>query len=271
MKIHNTFINNDIYFMETIQDKIIINDNYCGVFILDSDFNIIKNIHTFEDMVIDTYFANENEMILYCFENHCFVYLNIDSYIFKVISICDELFDINYLPLYKWKDNNVILMAENGTVVVCVDVLTCTVKQIHNNSYNEIICQLKSNWKKLNGLIVHKMYPEINIAVVSINNTLKIINYESSDEFNMNVENVDFHDIEIKKNYKVLISEYIVFVSSGNKNINLYPFNKEYRFLRAKFLVTEQNKYLLLLECSNIDSLKCKIERYYLDEDLFDK
>ena len=42
MKIENQYSNNDIYFIETVQDKIIINDNYEGVIILDSHLDIIK-------------------------------------------------------------------------------------------------------------------------------------------------------------------------------------------------------------------------------------
>jgi len=33
---------NDVYFFQTVSDKIIINDNYVGLLILDSDLNLIK-------------------------------------------------------------------------------------------------------------------------------------------------------------------------------------------------------------------------------------
>jgi len=33
---------NDVYFFKPVSDKIIINDNYVGLLILDSDLNLIK-------------------------------------------------------------------------------------------------------------------------------------------------------------------------------------------------------------------------------------
>ena len=49
MESSKDFTNNDIYFMEVVSDKIIINDNYDGVLILDSELNIIKRIKLLDD------------------------------------------------------------------------------------------------------------------------------------------------------------------------------------------------------------------------------
>ena len=81
------FTNNDIYFMEVVEEKIIINDNYDGVLILDSDLNILKSIRLLEELSIDTSFLNNQQIVLYCYENQCLIYINIDTYEYKIISL----------------------------------------------------------------------------------------------------------------------------------------------------------------------------------------
>ena len=70
------FIDNDIYFMVSIGNTIIINNNYEGVFILDPELHVIKEENLLEDLVISDCFVNHKtkEVMLYAYENHCFIY-----------------------------------------------------------------------------------------------------------------------------------------------------------------------------------------------------
>ena len=45
--------NNDVYFMEIMEDKIVINNNYKGILIYDSTFNLVKKIDLFEGFFVD--------------------------------------------------------------------------------------------------------------------------------------------------------------------------------------------------------------------------
>jgi len=73
---------NDVYFFQTVSDKIIINDNYVGLLILDSDLNLIKRLAIFDGITIySSFFNNSNEeILLFCPDNECIVYVNIRSY-----------------------------------------------------------------------------------------------------------------------------------------------------------------------------------------------
>lgn len=44
--------NNDVYFIETLEDSIIINDNYSGVIIFDKGLNFVKKIRLIDDLMI---------------------------------------------------------------------------------------------------------------------------------------------------------------------------------------------------------------------------
>ncbi len=58
---------NDTYFLEVLDDRIIINDNYDGVLIFDLEMNFIKAINIFEDIVVyDSYVISNKELILFC-------------------------------------------------------------------------------------------------------------------------------------------------------------------------------------------------------------
>ena len=86
------FYDNDIYFMKRIGNTIIINNNYEGILILDSELNTIKEEKLLDDLLISDCFVNQNtkEIMLYAYENNCFVYLDTVKNIKKIIPIQEE-------------------------------------------------------------------------------------------------------------------------------------------------------------------------------------
>lgn len=266
MQSEKKFVNNDIYFIEVVQDKIIMNDNYDGINILNNELKIIKNLHLFDDIVIDSSYVKDNEIILYCYENSCFVYLNVDTYVYKVIPLSAEFSDLSFLSLYEWKDNELILLADAGSVLVRINMLSYIVQKEY---VEKKTFPIKSAWEKLSKFIVHKVYPDRKIAIVEMNNVLKIINYMDDTGLILNIKNIDFYDIEVMENFAALINEFEVFVWHGNQNVKLVPLPKGYRFLRCKFTCAYERKYLLLLLCNNADSSICKLQKYSMETDLF--
>lgn len=269
MKLTKEFINNDIYFMEIALDKIVINDNYDGILILDREFNIVKTIKLFDDIVIDTSFVKGKEIVLCCYDNRCLVYLNVETFKYTVISLSPDLYDITFLSLYEWKDNDLILLAENGTVFLCVNMSTYTVNKVQIDFIEKLSFSINNDWEQLSKSIVHKVYPDRQIAVIEIDNILKIINYKNGAQSVFNIERINFHDIEVTENFVAQICEFEVSISYGVKNVKLYPLPEGYVFWRCKFLSIDGMKYLLLLVCNDADSSMCKLERYSLEEDLF--
>jgi hypothetical protein len=107
---------NDIYFLEVISSKIVINNNYKGIIILSQDLEILKEVDIFDDIMIYSGYINEisEELLLFCPENECLVYVNINTYEWKVINICGNLNNIVFSPVYMWDINELILSTYNG-------------------------------------------------------------------------------------------------------------------------------------------------------------
>lgn len=264
MGLSMNFANNDIYFMQVVSDKIVINDNYEGILILDSGLNTIKSIKLLDDLVIDISFIKGTEIVLHCYENQCLIHINIDSYAYKIISLDKGLKDINFLSLYEWVDNDLVLLADDGNILTYVNLLDNTVQVIQKDTIDRLQFSIHDDWNKLGKFLVHKVYPDKHSAVVESNNKLMIIDYKNSTETVLKIEPINFHDIEVTTDCVVQISEEEVLVLYGGKKVMFYPNPEDFRFLRGKFITIEKTDHLLLLMCSNSDSSKAKIEKYIL-------
>lgn len=271
MNVSKIFTNNDIYFLEVVSDKIVINDNYSGVFILDYELNINKELKILDDMSIDMSFIKDKEIVLYCYENQYLVYINIDTYVYKIINLNKDLCNIVFSPLYEWIDNDLILLSYNGDIILHVNLLNNTAKCICVENINRSIFSIYDNWQKLSGKVINKIYPNKCNAVIEKNNNIVLYNYQDNEETILTIDYADlnnndipssyiYHDIEVKNNVIVEISEKRVLVLYQNKKILLYPESKDYSFLRGKFITIAENEYLILLECSNSDPLKAYIK-----------
>lgn len=258
------FTNNDIYFIQVVSDKIVINDNYDGILILDSGLNTIKSIKLLVDLVIDISFIKGTEIVLYCYENQCLIHINVDSYAYRIIPLDTGLKDISFLSLYEWVDNDLVLLADNGAVFAHVNLLDNTVQVIQKDTIDRLQFSVHDNWNKLSKFLVHKVYPDKHTAVVESNNTIKIMDYKNSTETVLKIEPINFHDIEVTTDCVVQISEEEVSVLYSGKKVMLYPNPEDYRFLRGKFIKIDKTDHLLLLMCSNSDSSEGKIEKYTL-------
>lgn len=102
------FTQNDIYFMEVLSDKIIINDNYNGILVFDKNLELIKKLEIFEDITIYYSFVNNigGEILLFCPDNECIVYINIETYEYEVIYLKNGLENLIFSNLYEWLYSN---------------------------------------------------------------------------------------------------------------------------------------------------------------------
>ena len=114
MEVKNVeLLNNDAYFMEIVNNMIVVNDNYKGLIIFDSELRLIEKIELIEELTIYTSFKNGNKILLFCPDNGCFIYVNIELHKKKIIPLTE--FD-NYLfsTLYDWDQENLILSDYQG-------------------------------------------------------------------------------------------------------------------------------------------------------------
>lgn len=275
MNLSKTFTDNDIYFMELVSDKLVINDDYDGVFILDLELNMIKELKLFNDMSIYMSFIKDKEIVLYCEENQCLVHINTDTCEYKIFPLSKEFEDIIFMPFYEWVDNDLILLSDNGNTKTHVDLLNHTVNIIQENS-EKFISKIYDNWKKLSEKVVYKVYPDECNAVVESNNKIVLYNYQDDKESSLMIDPTDlfyddmlsssyrFHDIEVKNGVIAEVSERNVSVLYKKKKIMFYPVSMDYFFLRGKLITIAENDYLFLLQGRNSNPLFSVIEKYVL-------
>ena len=263
MKNEKCFKNKDIYFIEIVADKIVVNDNYGGVMILDSEFNVVQKIKLIDGLMIYSSFVKDDEIILYCYENQCLININVSTYKYHIIYLDKTFDDIIFLPLYEWKDNGLMLLADDGKVVVSVNLLSNNVRIMQTDTledYEYVICD---EWRKLRNYQVYKIYPDKHSAVIKSKGMLVFMDYKDNTQSVLKMDNIEFHDIEaLSTNYIAQISEREISLLYDNQQIMLYPGDMQNCFLRAKFIEIDNIINLIILS-SNSDSTQSKITKCY--------
>lgn len=80
--------NNDVYELQVVGNRIIINDNCKGLCIYDFKMNLIKKLKLIKGLLIhEAFVIDEQSMILYCYDNSLFIYVNCVNYKYKIIKI----------------------------------------------------------------------------------------------------------------------------------------------------------------------------------------
>lgn len=105
-----SFEDNDIYQVETYGDKIIVNEDYNGIRILDSSLNTLKIISITEGLIVHSIYkqANGNSIIIYDFDHKQLIFIDLE--ICNPLTINLEIFVDHYFwpYAYHWKKNILI-------------------------------------------------------------------------------------------------------------------------------------------------------------------
>lgn len=84
--------NNDAYKLQVVGNRIVINNNYTGLCIYDKQMNLIKKLKIKKGLLItETFVIDEQSMIMYCYDNSLFIYVNCVNYKYKIIKIKKKL------------------------------------------------------------------------------------------------------------------------------------------------------------------------------------
>lgn len=213
---------NDIYFIEVIENKIIVNNNYQGVLIYDLELNLIKNMNLFEDILIySSYILGKNEIILFCPENEALVYINVENYISRIISLSEELSDIVNVDLY----------ARNEEGCVFIDSI---------NEFIEVHWE-KENANKIDESMISQKYQKINDNKKSIEQIKQTL-----------IENDDYININILGKINDIVYENEIVLYNGQKKITLQPV-KNYIFNNAKIFINDNLHFLAILSNCKLD------------------
>ncbi|MDR3053113.1 MAG: hypothetical protein LBU48_04565 [Coriobacteriales bacterium] len=254
---------NDLYFFEIVDNRIIINDNYEGVIILDKDFNEICKLKIFIDFVVDISFKKADCIVLCCYEKQCFVRIDVSSLEFRVISFCDGMENLYFQNYYLWQDDILFMMADGGSSIVKMNLNSSEIVLIKDADSSEMSEQYKA-LKQFANFLVHKTFSDKNTILIVASPDMVLIDYLNGTQMLKGKRLIDFHDIEVFDDYVVQISETIILISNSEKSIEVFPSTANYRFLRAKFIRNENEIFLILLSCCNSDSQLAKFEKLNL-------
>lgn len=111
---------NDVYFLQVLENKIIINNNYEGIIVLDYELNVLAEIKLLDGICIYSSFnIGKNELILFCPENGKVVYVNIENLEVNVMDIPSVfLNEILNKVIFNNKDFCVFVTMKNKYIVL---------------------------------------------------------------------------------------------------------------------------------------------------------
>lgn len=245
-------------FMEILDDIIIINDNYYGIIFLNSNLEQINKVKLFDDFIIYSSFKHNKELLLFCPDNNCLIYLNLYK---KAIIPLENFQNFIFCPLYFWYKDNVILTDYRGHFVN-VDLVGRRLNLIDKN--NKVCQDIKREMKKIEDFQFYKIYEKQKRAIaISDNSKVKLIDYNQSVKVINEFDKEEYHDFEWVGEYIVKISDDKVKIFCNNKDI-IYSFPKQSIFLKGRIMELDRKKFFFLLYVPKGNLSEGRIEKIEL-------
>ncbi|APC40576.1 hypothetical protein [Clostridium estertheticum] len=256
---------NDIYFIGNLADKIIINDNYNGILILDNNLELIKKLEIFDDITVYSHFINnvDEEILLFCPDNECMVYINVETYEYKVIYLKNGLENLIFSNLYEWSVNGLVLSTYNGEFYsICIDEKI--IEKIDYKEVERLYPKLYKFYKESTKQKVIKLFPDEYIAIIEEEKrNINAFNYKEQTKHVLNNASINFIDIEFKDGIFVLVDENIIEIITIRDKEILHP-DENYIFLKAKFVSKLDCICLVTLSSSNSNAGYSKIDMFQI-------
>jgi hypothetical protein len=263
------FFDNDIYLLEVVSDKVVINDNYTGLIVLDSALKTVRRHHIMDEIVFEDSFTWGDGMLLHCIENDCFVYLDMAKASYKMIPLLPELHETPFLAAFAQEGDQVFLLTESGTVGVMVDVAKGTVSLTRCASEDEAFATACDAWEAFRKSSLHKVYPERHLVLADSEDGFEVICYTDGTRKAFMVQRAPFHDLEAFGDYLAQVDEWGIVLTDGNGCLRLAPEPDGYYFCWGRFLPVDGGMAFFTLASNNANCKECRIQRIMLTPDMF--
>lgn len=253
-------IDNDVYFIEILDDLLVINDNYQGILIFDSEFRQVGQIKLIEGLSIYTSYKKDKELLLFCADNNCFIYVNVELNYQKIIDLSEFDYWI-FSTLYDWDKKNIILSDyQNHFMKINLNTGCLTINNVHNAESQAI----RDDYNKLKKFKIIKNDGFEKKAFVELyDKKVGLVDYKQDLNIIKEFEQGKYHDFELANDYIVKIGENKVEILIDSEVEIFYP-SEKYYFLRGKFMYKDNKTYLFLLSGDKTNSCHIKIEKYEL-------
>jgi hypothetical protein len=269
MVLARDFSDNDIYLLEVVSNRIVINDRYDGIIVLDSGLNTVGEYPLMDDIVIEDSFIREGEMLLHCLENRSFVHVDIEKGTHRVIPLVPELYETAYLATYEWNGSRVLLLADDGKVGITVDVSTGEVAVTRDAQNDKAFSSVRRSWNIYRDPKVCKICPDSRFVLVEADNGIDVIHYDDAMRLKLTESRIPFHDLEISGTFLAQVSENGILLSDGTGSLTLLPEPDGYYFCWGRFLPVGGGTAFFTLASNNANSKECRISRHMLIPGMF--
>lgn len=228
----------------------------------DQNLKQVFEIELFQDLTIYSSFKCQKEILLFCPENECLIYLNLKTMEKKII-LLEELSDWMFSPLYMWKQEYIILSDYKGEFAK-VNLQSKKVNhiKIEDKEYQEI----RKDIEKIKKFQIYKLYEKTkNALIYTQNSTMKLIDYNQDTKVIAEFERGKYFDFDYIDGYMVKVCEDNIEIIYNNQKF-MYCSSEEYDFLNGKIMNLNGNKALFALSNLKSDPGNSSIERIELNK-----
>lgn len=254
-------VNNDVYFMETMEDIILINNNYSGLIFFNSNLEQIGKVEIIENLSIYSSYIHKKKILLFCPDNNCLVYFDFNLNEKKIILLRN--FDgWIFSPLYIWCRDNVLLTDYRGHFVN-VDLNN---EKINLINIEDIVHQgMRADIKKLKEHQIYKIFERKKKAFVYFQNSkVRLIDYNQDIKVINEFEKENYYDFDWADGYTAKIGEKKIEIIYDNNKFT-YNAEKDYIFSRGKIVNFDGKTYMYILSALKSNNMKGKIEKMGLN------
>ncbi|MEO3943961.1 hypothetical protein [Gorillibacterium sp. CAU 1737] len=258
---------NDIYFLEVVSNKIVVNNNYDGIQIFDNDLKLISKVNILDELTIYSSFNNyENEeILLFCPENEFIVYIDLNTCDYKIIYLKDDLKNVVFSSIYSWSGNNIILSTYKGEFYN-VSIEENTIKLLDCNEVDKLYPTLYKFYQRLSQYKVINIHQNEYIAIIQDeNNDIAVFNYYDQTKQNLKMLVSKFVNIEFIGRTFAVVNEEEIKVETDYNEESLIP-NEKFTFLRARFFWNMNDIFLVTLSSSKSNDNHSNIDIYKLSK-----
>ncbi|SFX09919.1 hypothetical protein SAMN04487866_101521 [Thermoactinomyces sp. DSM 45891] len=258
---------NDVYLFECVLDNVVINNNYIGVKVMDTNFNKVRCIDLFEGVIIHSLYKHyyNNEVLLYCPDNECMIYTNLDSGDFQIIELKNEFADIVFSSIYIWKEQDVLFTDYQGRFYkLCIErkrleaVDLNTIMKSHMPFYD--LWSKISKYKMIslheNGTGDYMLFEDKD------HNRIGVLNYQTNQESYITYPSYRAHEIIFRNGLFAFVQEDSICLLKNGRKIDKIKPQSLFSFLRGRFVYDNGKSKLFTLSSNRSDATNSILSSY---------
>jgi len=244
------FEDNDIYQLETYGNKIIVNEDYFGIRVLDLSLNTIKIIPIFDGLIVSDIYKKPggNAILIYDSHQGKLIFIDLETYSPVVINIRNFINHYIWPEAYYWHQDKIIF-------AISKTEFFNPLKEHHNIFYQLDLASFTLT--KISSKKVRSIAPNFFIfyTICKRHDTFTIDSYKQTFTFKKNSKIIGFYDHKIGKNlhrYRVGMFEDIYY--HRNNFITFHNWEKNIGFAHHKFFIKAEDPSYYCLRISFLDN-----------------